>query len=91
MIKRLKKKLIILATAAMFILMALLVSIMNIINYSSVVNGTDMIINVLLQSDLPFDNKPNIPVKPARDFKGFIPRGMSPEVPYESRYFTVLS
>ena len=90
MIKRLKKKFIILATASMLILMTILVGIMNIVNYSSVVTETDTILDVLSQPDAPFGNHSELPDKPPQDIKDFIPHGMSPEVPYESRYFTAM-
>lgn len=90
MIKRLKRKFIILATASMFILMAVLVGIMNVVNYSAVVTETDTILDVLSQPNAPFGMQPDMPEKPPKDIGKFIPRGMSPEVPYESRYFTAM-
>ncbi len=90
MIKRLKKKFIILATASMLILMTILVGIMNVVNYSSVVTETDTILDVLSQPNAPFGNQQDMPGRPPQDIKDFIPHGMSPEVPYESRYFTVM-
>lgn len=90
MIKRLKKKFIILATASMLILMTILVGIMNIVNYSSVVTETDTILDVLSQPNAPFGNHSELPDKPPQDIGDFIPHGMSPEVPYESRYFTAM-
>ncbi|MDO5449182.1 MAG: HAMP domain-containing sensor histidine kinase, partial [Clostridia bacterium] len=88
MIKRLKRKFIILATVSTFVLMAVLVGIMNIVNYSSVITETDMILNVLSQPNAPFGSQKEKPRRPPQDIIDFIPRGMSPEVPYESRYFT---
>ncbi len=90
MIKKLKKKFIILATVSMFVLMTILVSVMNIINYSSVVAKTDTILNVLSQPNAPFGNQQDMPGRPPQDIKDFIPHGMSPEVPYEARYFTAM-
>lgn len=90
MIKKLKKKFIILATVSMVILMVVLVGIMNIINYSSVVTETDTILDILSGSNAPFLNLQDMPGKPPPNFKDFVPHGMSPEVPYESRYFTVV-
>ena len=90
MIKRLKKKFIILATASMLILMTILVGIMNIVNYSSVVTETNTILDILSGLNAPFGNGQETPDKPPQDIKDFIPHGMSPEVPYESRYFTAM-
>lgn len=89
MISKLKKKFILLATASTVILMVLLVGIMNIINYSSVTAESDAVLDVLSQADLSFGAQ-SFPESPAQDFKDFMPRGMSPEVPYESRYFTAV-
>lgn len=90
MIKKLKRTFIILATVSMFVLMTILVGVMNIINYSSVVTEADTILDILSQPNAPFGNQQNMHGKPPQDFKDFIPHGMSPEVPYESRYFTVI-
>ena len=88
MIKRLKRKFTVLATVASFVLMTVLVSCMNLINYASVVSEADTILNVLAQPDAPFFGRQGIPEKPPQNVGKFIPRGMSPEVPYEARYFT---
>ena len=90
MIKKLKKKFIVLATVSTFVLMAILVGVMNIINYSSVVAETDTILDVLSQPNAPFGEKQDLPERPREDIQDFIPHGMSPEVPYESRYFTAM-
>ncbi len=81
MIKRLKRKFIVLATLSAFLLMAVLVGAMNMINYSAVVAEADRVLAVLSR---PGGQKP--PGEPNRG--DFLPPGMSPEVPYESRYFT---
>ncbi len=84
MIKRLKRKFMILATLSALLLMAVLVGAMNIINYSAVVAEADRVLEVLSQPGGPGGQKP-----PGEPNKGdFLPHGMSPEVPYESRYFT---
>lgn len=90
MIKKLKKKFVILATVSMFVLMTILVGVMNIINYSSVVTETDTILDVLSQPNAPFGEHSDMPDKPPQNIRDFIPHGMSPEVPYESRYFTAM-
>lgn len=90
MINKLKRKFILLATVSMLALMTLLVGVMNLINYSVVVHESDDVISVLTRSDLPFF-EPSGFIKPGSagaDDKPF-PPGMSPEVPYESRYFIV--
>ena len=86
MINKLKRKFIVLATVFMLVLMAALLLIMNGVNYHEVVAESDRILDVLSQPDAPFLNDRQPPEKPEQ-FDGFIPRGMSPEVPYESRFF----
>lgn len=88
MIKKLKRKFTLLATVSVFVLMTVLVGIMNIINFSSVAAEADTVLDILSQPNLPFEVRQGMPEKPHDKIKDFIPRGMSPEVPYESRYFT---
>lgn len=83
MIRKLKIKFICLAMAALVLMLAIVIVGMNVINYNSVVSEADMILSVLSQ------NKGGFPsMQGARG--GKIPGRMSPEVPYESRYFWVL-
>ena len=83
MIKKLKIKFIVLSMTSLFILLLVIIAGMNIINYSSVCTDADEILSLISQ------NKGVFP-----DFKGKgpdrLPRNMSPELPYESRYFSVL-
>lgn len=90
MINRLKRKFVALATVFMFILMAVLLLIMNTVNYYGVVSETNSVLDVLSVPDAPFldGNRPPEP-KDMDDMKDFMPPGMSPEVPYESRFFAV--
>ncbi|MBE6631698.1 MAG: HAMP domain-containing histidine kinase [Ruminococcaceae bacterium] len=82
MIEKLKGKLIVLSMASLFILLIIIVCGMNLINYRSVTAEADEILELLSA------NKGIFP-----EFKegngGKLPHGMSPEMPYESRYFTV--
>ena len=110
MIHKLKRKFILLATAAMLALMTVLLLAMNLINFTAVKNEADSVLSVLSHPDLPFRNQDPtaeaVPEghagsapdkaaegepmpKPEKEMKDFLPPGMSPEVPYESRYFTV--
>lgn len=82
MIKRLKIKFICLAMTSLFILLAVVVAGMNVINYHSVVTGADETLMFLTQ------NKGGFPQP--EDGRGGTPSRMSPETPYESRYFSVL-
>ena len=94
MIKKLKKKFIILATVSMFVLMAILLLAMNLINYRTVLTESDQIIDVLAEKREP-GNGGDRPEQPGKDMDGDergdrerIPHGLSPEVEYEARFFT---
>ncbi len=82
MIQKLKIKFVILAMTALATLLAVIVTGMNLINYNTVVQEADMILSVLSQNKGAF---PDIGGEPG----GRLPYGMSPETPYESRYFSV--
>ncbi len=82
MIRKLKIKFTVLAMTAILILLVIVVAAMNFANYNDVVNEADGILSILTQ------NKGAFP-----DFAGnkeqFLPPNMSPEIPFESRYFSV--
>ncbi len=86
MIRKLKFKFVTLAMAALIILMVVVVAAMNIINYASVVEESDMILSVLSE------NRGNFPQGGGNgnNFGNRLPPNMSPEIPYESRHFTVV-
>lgn len=83
MIKKLKTKFIILSMTSLFMLLLIIVAGMNIINYTSVCREADEILSLISQNRGVFP-----------DFKGKgpnrLPHNMSPELQYESRYFSVL-
>ena len=88
MINKLKRKFLVIATVFMFILMTVLVLIMNIVNYYNVVRDADSVLDVLSQPNFPvFDGQ--MPPDDPDEISAFVPRGMSIEVPYESRFFIV--
>lgn len=101
MIKKLKLKFILLSLTALFVLLAVIVTGMNVINYRSVVSEADDILALLSgnkgkfpdeNSNVP-DNENPAPGKPDETKKpshNHLPQHMSPELPYESRYFSVL-
>ena len=92
MINKLKRKFLITGTAFMFVLMSVLVFTMNMVNYHEVTADADSVLDVLTNPDMPFDgdgrDKDKDRNRPERA-ENFVPHGMSPEVPYESRFFTV--
>ena len=83
MIRKLKIKFIVLSTISIFLLLLTVVFGMNVLNYNSVVRDADEVLSLLSK------NKGVFP-----DFEGNrgdrLPPHMSPELPFESRYFSVL-
>lgn len=83
MIKKLRLKFILLSMSSLFALLLAMIVGMNLINYRSIVGEADEVLALLSQ------NKGSFP-----DFRGKkenrMPHGMSPELPYESRFFSVL-
>lgn len=83
MIKKLRFKFIILSMTSLFALLLVIVVGMNLINYQSVVNEADQVLELLSQNKGAFPEPDGM--------KGDrMPPGMSPELPYESRFFSVL-
>ncbi len=87
MIRKLKKKFTFLATASMFVLMAALIGVMNILNYSSVINECDTTIEILFRND---DQMPPVKEEEKKEENKKPPNGVSPEVVYEARYFLLI-
>lgn len=83
MIRRLKMKFIALAMAAICALLAVVVTGMNVINYNAVVAEADSTLSILSQNRGSFPDMKN-------DRFDRLPIPVSPELPYESRYFSVL-
>lgn len=90
MINKLKRRFLLIGTVFMFILMSLLVLIMNLVNYREVTAESDSVIEMLSQPNLPFFDE-QVPQENIVDIYSFMPSGMSPEVPYESRFFIVIA
>ncbi len=82
MIKRLQKKLILISMTAFLLVMAVIISVINISNYIGVVDSADELLEILSI------NKGAFPKEPFRRDDRFF-RDMSPEVPYETRFFVV--
>ena len=82
MLKKLRRKFVCLAMAALFSLLSIIVTGMNLINYKNITREADTILSVLLENKGAFPDFGFEPMPP-------LPRNLSPEVPYESRYFSV--
>lgn len=79
MIRSLKYKFVLLSMLSLCLLLCLIVTGMNVMNYNAVVAEADEMLSLLSE------NRGMFPMPKMK-----MPRGMSPEAPYESRFFTVL-
>lgn len=83
MIRALRLKFTALSMAALAVLLVVIVAGMNLLNYNTVIQEADDILSVLSQ------NRGSFP-EFLDEKKGGMPKHMSPETPYESRFFSVL-
>lgn len=84
MIKKLRFKFILLSVMALFVLLLAILAGMNITNYHSIITEADQTLAILAK------NKGTFPDFRAKNKKSFPPNMLSPEAPYELRYFSVL-
>lgn len=82
MIRKLKIRFVALAMISLFALLVIIVSGMNLINYNSVIREADTVLSVLSQNKGVFPEFGSGP-------NSHLPHNLSPETPYESRYFSV--
>lgn len=80
MIKKLQSKLIALSMVALFTLLSVLVISMNILNYNAIIVEADQTLSIIANNRGIFPNFE----------ENKRPPNMSPEAPYENRYFSVL-
>ena len=83
MIQKIRIRFIAVAMAALFVLLAVIVTGMNIINYNAIIRDADIKLKMLSQNQGSFPE-----FAPGKRWP--IPSGMTPETPYELRYFSVV-
>lgn len=83
MIKKLQRKFILLSMTALFVVLAVIITGINIVNYNAVIREADELLSIITE------NKGEFPIGNDK-FGNRLPIGMSPEIPYESRYFSVI-
>lgn len=83
MIKKLQQKFILLSMSALLFVLVVIIAGINIVNYRSVTQEADELLSIITE------NKGEFPIEPDK-FGDRLPPGMSPEIPYESRYFSVV-
>lgn len=88
MIRKLKLRFITLSMTTLTVLLILIVAGMNLISYHALVSEADDTLSILSQNEgkFPEPNREDGFDMPRRE----PPNGLSPELPYESRYFSVL-
>ena len=92
MIKKLRRKFIAISVLSVFLVLFVIMSAINILNYTRVVNDSDKVLNVLAENNGEFPKHQNGFKHRSKSsdwlFDELSP-DKSPELPYESRYFTV--
>ena len=84
MIKKLRFKLIKVSMLSLFIVFTVIMGLIGILNYRDVVSNADRILKILA------DNEGLFPKQKDYDLPPHMKDELSPELPYESRYFSVL-
>ena len=82
MIKKLRTKFILLSMSAFLLVLVVIITGINIVNFNAIVHDADELLTILSE------NKGAFPMGPG-GLGERLPPGMSPEIPYESRYFSV--
>lgn len=89
MIAKLRKKLIFVSMVSLFIVLFVLILSIGILNYRKLVTDADHVLSILAENNgkFPEREEPKEPPKPEKNFseKNHL---LSPELPYESRYFS---
>jgi len=84
MIKKIRRKFIIIAMASIFTVLFGILGVINITNYHNINNRADRILSILIENGGKFPK----PDKPMGE-RDRLPPDISPEVPFETRYFSV--
>ncbi len=89
MIKNLRKKFTVIAMGSMFVVLAAIMVVFNLLNYVHFVDDADHTIQMIVENNGKFPSPPHKKEEP----KNHPPKGeeerMSPETPYRTRYFSV--
>lgn len=100
MIKRFRIRFIVAAMFSIFLVLSIILGVINVINYRKVVKEADNTLHILIENDGTFpeqdpgrnpEKEGDVPPgKPEEDKTKMKKPGMSPELPFESRYFSVV-
>ncbi len=86
MIKKLRFKFILSAMLSLFIVLAVIIGAVNVFNYQSIVSDADSTLTLLEQNEGKFPIRDKLPFEQNGPNK----RPLSPELPYQSRFFSVV-
>ena len=90
MIKKIQKRFILLSMTCFFIVLFVIITGINMLNYTNIVKEADETLIILTNNKGRFPKEGFLPSPPKKaPFRNF-PAGHSPEMPYETRYFSVL-
>ena len=82
MIRKLRRKFIWIAMVSMIFVLGTIVTVINVLNYKKADNYSDKVISVLVDNEGGFPK--DFPVRPNQG------DGMTPETPFEARFFSVM-
>lgn len=89
MIQKLRMKLIGISMGSLVLVIAVLIGMINFFTYQDMVKGADGLLELLIQNDGSFPPPEKDTLPPQKSPSDFLQqRGLSPETPYETRFFT---
>ncbi len=89
MIRKLRIKLIIASMISLFTVLLIVMGTISLLNYRGVIEDADQILGILAENDGSFPDIPGAGERPPDNDPRKKERLLSPELPYESRYFSV--
>lgn len=90
MLKKLRRKFIRTAMLSVFFVLAIIIGAINILNYKDIVSKADATLAILKENDGHFPEKKAPPENKTSNEAQKDKQPLSPELPYESRYFSVV-
>lgn len=82
MLQKLRIKFVALAMCVLFIVLAIIIGTVNLLNYRHIVTSSDSTLEILMENDGKFPDAFGMRGKPFR-------RMESAEIPFETRFFTI--
>lgn len=89
MISKLRRKFIAISVLSVFVVLTVIMSAINILNYRRVVQNSDKVLNMLSENNGEFPKRQDGFEHKGAKHDGWFLDELSPELQYEARYFTV--